>query len=195
MRHSGSPLRSLCGTSSPRRRRPPFLATTASAADESTMMDVGTPTDDINCSIPGASPLALTAARSSASALLVVTFFCVLLQLFKWCVPLIMTPPLVDLAVRMQPAQLLSDNTSISPHISVELVFRHHPAPRFLHVSPSSAPPCLCTPTPSRTAGPCGPRPNNWLVPRALESASLTFGPRRGRSHSSPSSSRPRLAP
>ena len=32
-----------------------------------------------------------------------------LLQLVKWCVPLIMTPPLVDLAVRLQPA-----NTSIS---------------------------------------------------------------------------------
>ena len=46
--------------------------------------------------------------RSSASALLKVTFFCVLLQLFKWCVPLIMTPPLVDLAVRLQPAQFLA---------------------------------------------------------------------------------------
>ena len=61
------------------------VSLTASAADESTMMDavMGTPTDDINCSIPSASPLALTAARSSASALLKVTFFCVLLQLFK----------------------------------------------------------------------------------------------------------------
>ena len=131
MRHSGSPPRSPCGTSGP--VGGDLLHTKMSHSDM-TQFAVSLPghycqccrrvhhdgrrhgdsADDINCSIPSASPLASTAAKSSASALLKVTFYCVLLQLFKKCVPLIMTPPLVDLAVRLQPAQLLSEKTSIS---------------------------------------------------------------------------------
>ena len=99
MRHSGSPPRSPCGTSGPggdllhpKMSHPDMTQFAVSVPGHYCQCcrrvhhdgrRQGTPTDDINCSIPSSSPLALTAARSSASALLKVTFFCVLLQLFK----------------------------------------------------------------------------------------------------------------
>ena len=64
-----------------------------------------------SCVRPRPSVVARTAATSSASAELNVTDFCVLHQDLTQCAPLLATPPVVDLAVRLHPAQSLSEYT------------------------------------------------------------------------------------
>ena len=58
---------------------------------------------------PIPSVVALTAATSSASAELNVTECCVLHHDLMQCVPLLATPPVVDRAVLLHPAQSLSE--------------------------------------------------------------------------------------
>ena len=78
---------------------------------------------------------AFTAATSSASADDNVTFFWVALQDFKRCCPSIIAPPLVDLAVRLQPAQSASEWASMSGvahchpyfHTNLRLPFKYQP--------------------------------------------------------------------